>query len=306
VKVSDNDDDDYDHLSVYSQRLGSFTDRSLIPIMSTILIPIVDLVSVYLKGGSYDCKATKPIAITAFFRFWDTVRIYCPSDYTIPAKQILGTNHMSYHPDLNNVDLRFIKDSLSFFPFFNDNVIVTSIFPDIMNISSRLWNNYTIPEQKDKEARSLSVNNLYKHVMEANEHLDNLSVVIFISGHSRQDCSIYHWQPFYDGCICMSLLTGMPITLLYNGYFRSEGNQEHFRQIVSKPIHVKRIPSGDNFDFQDFKKKNKAYINELNSRIEKELTFLSARLRDMHRKYDSYLNTDWSVEPRNKNCPKCH
>lgn len=300
---------DYDQLTVYSEKMGNGIDKSNTSVLLTILTPLLDLLQIYLKGGSDPCTETKPIAITAFFRFWNSCRIYCPVDYTIPRQQIIGTNHVGYHPDLKNVDIRLIKDSFCFFPFFSSDQthITTSIFPDILKVSSRVWNNIHIPEQKNKERRVIAVNKLYSHVRAKVEDNVPLSVVVFMSGHSRQNCSIFHWQPFYDGCACMALLTGVPIVLLFNAYFRTVDNKEHFRQIISKPIHVKKLPSDEHFDFQIFKQRNKNTVEELNKKIAEELTTLTKTLRNLYHLHDSDLNTHpWKVDSENKNCPICH
>lgn len=300
---------EYDQLSAYSDKLGNKDDKSKIPVLLTILTPLFDLLAVYFKGGSPRCTDTKPLAITSFLRFWNSYRIYCPVDYTIPSQQIISTVHIGYHPDLKNMDIGLIKDSLCFFPFFSSEQthITTSVFPDKYEISSRIWNNIHISEKKHSEERKTDVNNLYKYVREEAKTNRKMSVVMFISGAERQDCSIYHWQPIYDGCACMAMITGIPIVLLFNAYFRSTDNKEHFRQIVSKPIFINKVLSDEEFDFQKFKNKYNAQLQIVKNKLETEMTTITRKLRKLHHLYDSNLNIyPWAVDSQNKSCPICH
>lgn len=262
----------------------------------------LELTSIFMHQKTRECNKTKPVGIQTFLQFFDTTRIYCPSDYTIPARQLLSMNHVSYHPSGNEKMLKIIKDSLSFFHLTRPDhrLSVLSFFGG--SYREHLWNNHAIPKTMEKGRRE-AFNNYGDMVGKWADNKEPLSVVIFSTGHIGQNCSIYHANKLFDGIVAISLFTGVPIVPVFNAYYIAN-NKEHFRQIISKPVFVNRC-NEPSFDMEIMKTKHRQAMAHLHARLEQCYKAMSKELKNMHKLNDGDLETEWAVDSTNINCVSC-
>lgn len=287
-------------LNCETNRLSSQVDNIFFTFLP-LGMNAIRLTSVYFNRPTRECNATKPVAIQTFLHFFDTTRIYCPADYTIPEQQILSVNHITYHPSGNEKVLKIIKDSLSFFHLTRPDhrLSVLSFFGG--EYRERLWNNHVIPKTRETGRRE-AFNHYGDMVSKWAHDEEPLSVVIFSTGHIGQNCNIYHANKPFDGIVAISLFTGIPIVPVFNAYYITKDNKEHFRQIVSTPLFVKPCRE-TSFDMDVMKTKYKSAMAFLHDRLQQSYMHMSNELRRNHKLNDD-METEWKIDA-SEHCLTC-